>query len=148
MPFRSVKRLWQIYRHSETGIHSWNKASFFWILKQNKCLASQYKIFLSYLKDRQTISSKFQSFIQALLLTFVFHEGLSFIAVGHNSMCVSMLAIATGGSYKVLSASLVWSRGNASGSFGYFINLRFSNSLSMHHWVTYSFKFLGLFLAV
>ena len=31
---------------------------------------------------------------------------------------------------------LVGSRGNAPGSFGYFIELRFSNSLSMHHLLT------------
>ena len=34
-----------------------------------------------------------QGFVQVLFLTSVFHEGLSFIAVGHNSMCVSMLAL-------------------------------------------------------
>ena len=43
-----------------------------------------------------------QGFIQAFLLTFVFHEGLSFMTLGHNPMCVSTLAIATGGSYGAL----------------------------------------------
>ena len=36
-------------------------------------------------------------------------------------------------------------RDNAPESFGYFIDPRFSNRLSMHHSVTYSFPFLGLF---
>ena len=40
-----------------------------------------------------------QGFIQALLLTSVFHERLSFIAAGHNPVCVSTLAITTGDSY-------------------------------------------------
>ena len=41
-------------------------------------------------------------FVQALFLTSVFHEGLSFMAIGHNPMCVTTLAIATGGSYGAL----------------------------------------------
>ena len=40
-----------------------------------------------------------QGFIQALLLTSVFHEGLSFMTVGDNPTCISTLVIATGGSY-------------------------------------------------
>ena len=43
-----------------------------------------------------------QEFIQALLLTSVLREGLSFIAVVHNPACVSTLAIAAGGSHGVL----------------------------------------------
>ena len=39
---------------------------------------------------------------KSLLLTFIFHEGLSFMALGFKPMCISMLAIATGGSYAVL----------------------------------------------
>ena len=39
-----------------------------------------------------------QGFIQALLQTFVFHEGLSFMDVGHNPKCVSTLTLAPGGS--------------------------------------------------
>ena len=31
---------------------------------------------------------QYQGLIQALLLTTIFHEGLSFMAVGHNPMCV------------------------------------------------------------
>ena len=38
-----------------------------------------------------------RTFIQALLLTSVFHEGLSFMEVGHNLMCVSTLAPYTWG---------------------------------------------------
>ena len=38
-----------------------------------------------------------QGFIQALLLTLVFHEELSFMAVGQDPMYVSMLALAPGG---------------------------------------------------
>ena len=37
-------------------------------------------------------------FIQALLLTSIFHEGLSSMSVVHNPMCVSTLALAAGGS--------------------------------------------------
>ena len=43
-----------------------------------------------------------QGFVQALLLSSVFHEGLSFMAVGHDPTCVSAFAIATGGSYGAL----------------------------------------------
>ena len=39
-----------------------------------------------------------QGFIQALLLTSIFHGGSCFITVGHNPMCVSKLALAAGGS--------------------------------------------------
>ena len=43
-----------------------------------------------------------QGFIQALLLTSVCHEGLSFMAMGHNLMCIiSMLTLAAGGSYGI-----------------------------------------------
>ena len=38
-----------------------------------------------------------RGFIQALLLISIFHEGLSFMTIGHNTMSVSMLVIATGG---------------------------------------------------
>ena len=34
----------------------------------------------------------YQSFIEALLLTSIFHEGLSFMAIGHNPACISILA--------------------------------------------------------
>ena len=37
-----------------------------------------------------------QGFIQALLVTSFFHEGLSFMTVGHNTTCVSTLALAAG----------------------------------------------------
>ena len=40
----------------------------------------------------------YQGFIQALLLTFVFHEELSFMAIGHNLKCISILILAAGGS--------------------------------------------------
>ena len=39
-------------------------------------------------------------------------------------------------------------RDKVPGSSDYFSNSRFSNSLSMHHLVTWSFPFLGLFLPV
>ena len=39
----------------------------------------------------------YQGFIQALLLTSVFHKGLSFMAVGHNQTCISTLTLAVGG---------------------------------------------------
>ena len=38
-----------------------------------------------------------QSFIQALLLTSVFHERLSFMAVCHNLKFVNMMTLAAGG---------------------------------------------------
>ena len=44
------------------------------------------------------ISILLQGFIQVLLLTSVFHEGLSFMAVGHNPACASMLSLAAGDS--------------------------------------------------
>ena len=49
-----------------------------------------------------------QGFIQAFMLTSVFHEALSFVG----------------------------SKGKAPGSFDYFSDPKFSNSLSMHHLVT------------
>ena len=49
-----------------------------------------------------TIYVRSQGFIQALLLTSVFHEGLSFMAVGYNPTCVSTFAIAAGSSYGAL----------------------------------------------
>ena len=55
--------------------------------------------------------------------------------VGHNPTYVSLLTVAAGGSYEVLQAPLSVCGGvggNAPGSFGYFTNPRFSNSLSMH----------------
>ena len=67
--------------------------------------------------------------LQALLLTSVFHEGLSFMVIGQNSTCSSCLALAAGGSrgcYKSRRKS----------PFGYFSDPKFSNSLSMHHSVT------------
>ena len=39
-----------------------------------------------------------QGFIQALLLTSIFPEGLRFMALGHNPMCICMLTLAAGGS--------------------------------------------------
>ena len=39
-----------------------------------------------------------QGFIQALLLTSVFYEGLSLMVIGHNPTYVSTLALAAGGS--------------------------------------------------
>ena len=39
-----------------------------------------------------------QGFTQALLLISVFHEGLSFMAVGHNATCINMLTLAARGS--------------------------------------------------
>ena len=39
-----------------------------------------------------------QGFIQALLLTSVFPEGLSLMAAGYNPTCVSTLALAAEGS--------------------------------------------------
>ena len=43
-----------------------------------------------------------QGFIQACLLTSVFHERLSSMAIGHNPTYISMLALATGGSYEAV----------------------------------------------
>ena len=40
-----------------------------------------------------------QGFIQTVLLTSVFHEGLGFMALGYDPMCLSTLAITTESSY-------------------------------------------------
>ena len=74
-----------------------------------------------------------QGFIQALLLTSIFHEGLSFMALGHNTTCVSTSDSCSWG--------FIWGAVNPpcgvySTPFGYFTEPRFSNSLSMHHLVT------------
>ena len=74
------------------------------------------------------MNCKHHGFIQALLLTSVFHEGLSFLAVDHNPTCGSMLAplaLAAGGS-----------RGHCKSPFGYFSNprcLATQNSKSCEH---------------
>ena len=39
----------------------------------------------------------YQGFIQSLLLTSVFHEGLSFMAIGHNPTGISTFTLAAGG---------------------------------------------------
>ena len=65
-------------------------------------------------------TTKNQGFIQALLLTSVFHEGLSFMDVGHNPTCISTLTLA-----------VVGSRGYCKPPFDYFSTPRFSNSLSI-----------------
>ena len=65
-------------------------------------------------------TTKNQGFIQALLLTSAFHEGLSFMDVGHNPTCLSTLTLAA-----------VGSRGCYKSSFSYFSTSRFSNSLSI-----------------
>ena len=57
---------------------------------------------------------------QAILLTSVFHEGLSFMDVSHKPMCISMFTVAA-----------VGSRGCCESPFGYFSYSRFSNSLSI-----------------
>ena len=79
---------------------------------------------LSCLQERYALYTV-QDFIQALLMTSVFHEGLSFTAVGHDPLCISTLALAAGGS-----------RGHCKSHFGYFSDPRLSNSLSTHHSVT------------
>ena len=79
-----------------------------------------------------------EGFIQALLLTTFFHEGLSFMAIVHNQTCISTLAPCSWG--------FIWGAVNVSGSFGYFTDPRFLNSLSMHHLVNQSFPFLEIFL--
>ena len=70
-------------------------------------------------------------FIQALLLTSTFHEGLCFMLIGPNPMYVSMLPLQLG--VPMGCCKLVASRGNDPGSFGFFTNPRLSNSLSIHH---------------
>ena len=97
--------------------------------------------------------SEMQGFIEALLLTSVSHEGLSFMEVGHNPMCVSSFAPCSwGGGGGVYGGrdppppggggggGVIWAAvpplplcSISPGSFGYFTGPRFSNSLSMHH---------------
>ena len=43
-----------------------------------------------------------QGFIQTVLLTSVFHEGLGFMALDYDPMCLTTLAITTGSSYWAL----------------------------------------------
>ena len=73
-----------------------------------------------------------QGFILALLLTSVFHEGLSFMTIGNNPTCFRKLVIATGGFIWVgcCKPPILGSRGNALRSFGYFTDSTFSSSLS------------------
>ena len=53
-----------------------------------------------------------QGFILALLLTSIFHKGLSFMAVGHNPTCISTLTLAVGGSrpqvFKSAFPCIIW----------------------------------------
>ena len=75
----------------------------------------------------------FQGFIQALSPTFVFPEGLSLMAIGHNPTCVKHVGSF---SWRFRNKLLQWSRDQALESFGYFSDPRFLNSLSMHRSVT------------
>ena len=77
-----------------------------------------------------------QGFILALSLTSVFHEGSSFMAVGHNPTCVARWPLQLGVHMTRCKPLLVGSRGNAFGYSGYFTDPMFSNSLFMHHLVT------------
>ena len=45
-----------------------------------------------------------QGFIPALFLTYIFHKGLSFMALGHNPTCFSTLASSSWG--------FTWDAGN------------------------------------
>ena len=70
------------------------------IFYANTLLKEQTKIncWNKFLCIQLVIISSMQGFIQALLLTSVFLEGLSFMAIGHNPAYISMLCFATGGS--------------------------------------------------
>ena len=84
--------------------------------------------------DLNGFKSRVQGFFQALLLTSVFNEGLSCGCrpqpIAHQQVGPLQLEVQ-----------------GEPGSFEYFNNHRFSNSLSMHHLVTWSFPLLGLFLS-
>ena len=73
--------------------------------------------YLNWLLKTFAVQSTYQGFIQAFLLTSVFYGGLSFVG----------------------------SRGKAPGSFGYFANSKFSNSLSIHNLISF-FRSLFLFI--
>ena len=74
----------------------------------------------------------------SILLTSVFHERLSFMAVGHNPTCISTLAPCSWGFIWGAVTPLVESRGNALESFGYFTHPMFSDSLRKTRMVTSS----------
>ena len=63
-------------------------------------------------------TTKNQGFTQALLLTSAFHEGLSFMDVGHNPTCLSTLTLAAAGS-----------KGCYKSSFSYFSKSREHNMM-------------------
>ena len=52
--------------------------------------------------DIECNTAIYKSFVQALLLTSIFHDGLSFMVIGQNPMYVNLLALAAGFSYGVL----------------------------------------------
>ena len=84
-----------------------------------------------------------QGFIQALLLTSAFHEGLSFMAVAHNPTCISTLAPCSWGFILGPVRPPCEVQGQCPWKPCYFTDPRFSHSLSMHHLVTQSFPFFG-----
>ena len=87
------------------------------VLIQRRCLLKRDKPICH---DLHKVCIEKQGFIQALLLTSVFHEGLSFMDIGHKPTCVSTLTLA-----------VVGSRECCKSPYDYFSTPRFSNSLSI-----------------
>ena len=48
-------------------------------------------------KQKSCVQTTDQDFIEALLLTSVFHKGLSFKVASHNPTCISVLTLLNGG---------------------------------------------------
>ena len=99
--------------------------SVFDILMDFILLLLVYLQFYSRMSDRLSFYFKqhkhlLQDFIQALLLTSVFHEGLSFMDVAHKPKCINTLTLAVVGSRECCKPPT-----------GCFSDPRFSNSLSI-----------------
>ena len=89
-----------------------------------------------------------QRFIQAFLLTSVFHGGLSFVAVGHNPMYIKVFVLADGGSNgRCKIPSSLWGAGAMPlEALAISPNPVFQIAfLSIIRWPNF-FPFLGLFL--
>ena len=84
--------------------------------------------------DIECNTAIYKSFVQALLLMSIFHDGLSFMVIGQNPMYVNLLALAAGFSYGVLCCKPPPPLCGVQRQCP--CNPRFSNNLSNHHSVT------------
>ena len=72
------------------------------IYKSSDDYGQLIKLFLASQQYSKCKVDNAQVFISTFLLISVFHEGLSFMALGHNPTCISTLAIATRSSHWAL----------------------------------------------